>query len=278
MDTNVLKYWQPDEFEISSYKYSINDRKNKSFNTSGSDNTKLCTYTYNRLGFRGDDPSKEGFKIMSIGDSMTEGVGVSDNETWSHQLCKLIPNAVDLNFGCGGRSNDYISRCLLTYYDLVKPDLVLVMYTGFHRRDVFTQSGTIEPFMVTDSWGYLEDTEDGREIQHLKSKLQNDNQDLVNWYKNHLLIKYFLESKKCNWLWNGGVATRTSWALSSFIFEEANRFDGEYGVRFKDYGVDGKHPGPKHNLEYSIGLYQHIYNNFRNYLPEDSETLKKSII
>ena len=271
MHTNVLKYWQPDEFEISSYKYSIGDRKNKSFNTSGSDNTGLCTYTYNELGFRGDTPSKKGFKIMSIGDSMTEGVGVSDNETWSHQLCNLIPNAVDLNFGCGGRSNDYISRCLLTYYDLVKPDLVLIMYTAAHRRDVFTKNGEIEPFMATHKWGYLEKTEEGRKIQSLKEELQNDNEDLVNWYKNHLLIKYFLESKKCNWLWNGWMGTPVG-------FEEPNRFDGEYGYPFKDSGVDKKHPGKKHNFIYSIVLYKHIYDTFRNYLPIDSKKLTNSII
>jgi len=80
---------------------------------------------------------------MSIGDSNTEGVGLNDDETWSHQLCKLIPNAVDLNFGFGGRSNDYMSRCLLTYYDLIKPDLVLIMYTSPQRREIYTKDGGV---------------------------------------------------------------------------------------------------------------------------------------
>ncbi len=101
-----LKYWTPETFEVSTYKWSINDRKNKSYTTSGSDNSGKCTYTYNSLGFRGDEPTKQGFKVMSIGCSHTEGVGLNDDETWSHQLCKLI-NGVDLNFGYGGRSNDY---------------------------------------------------------------------------------------------------------------------------------------------------------------------------
>lgn len=52
--SNVFKYWTADDFEISSYKYSLKQKIGKTFRTSGSDNTGLCTYTYNELGFRGD--------------------------------------------------------------------------------------------------------------------------------------------------------------------------------------------------------------------------------
>jgi hypothetical protein len=200
---NTLKYWTPNDFEISSYKWHLSDKKNKTYNSSGSDNTGKCLYTYNSLGFRGDEPTKEGFKIMCIGDSNTEGVGVNDNETWPAQFTKLIPNGVNNNFGLGGRSNDFIVRCLLTYYDLIKPDLVLVMYTSPHRREIYTKDGNVEPFMSTISWGYLSETKEGIDIQNKMVELQNDNMDFINWYKNHLLIKYFLETKKCNWIWNG---------------------------------------------------------------------------
>lgn len=256
---DVLKYWTVDEFEISSYKWRLSERKNTIQRTSGSDNTGKCIYTYNSLGFRGDEPNRKGFKIMCIGDSNTEGVGVNDNETWSFCFSKLIPNGVNHNFGFGGRSNDYISRCLLTYYDFIKPDLVLIMYTSPSRREIYTKDGGIEPFMVTGSWGYLSETKEGERLQQLKAEIQNNNEDFINWYKNHLLIKHFLDSKKCNWLWNG-------WLDIDKNYSEFNRFDGEYG-RFLDLGEDGTHPGPKHNLNYSNALCNHIYKNFRNYLP-----------
>jgi hypothetical protein len=255
-----LKYWNPDGFEISSYKFHLSNKTNNSFITSGSDNTGKCVYTYNSLGFRGDEPTQNGFKIMSIGDSNTEGVGVNNQETWPAQFTKLIPNGVNHNFGMGGRSNDYISRCLLTYYDLIKPDLVLIMYTSPHRREIFTKDGGIEPFMVTQKWGYLEETEDGRKIQSLMEQLQNDNEDFINWYKNHLLIKYFLESKNCNWLWNG-------WLGIPNDITEFNRFDGSYSSPFIDLGVDKNHPGPKHNEEYAKSLFNRINDNFKHYLP-----------
>lgn len=256
-----LKYWTPEGFEISSYKWNLSEKVNKSYQTSGSDKTRLCTYTYNELGFRGDSIHKDGFKIMCIGDSNTEGVGVNNHETWPAQFSELISNGVNHNFGMGGRSNDYIARCLITYYDFIKPDLVLIMYTSPQRRELYTKEGGLEPFMITSQWGYMEETEEGREVQQSLTTIQNDYEDFMNWYKNHLLIKYFLESKKCNWLWNG-------WMGIPETYTEFNRFDGKYGT-FIDIAVDNIHPGPKHNQNYSKSLLNYIYSNFRDFLPNN---------
>jgi hypothetical protein len=265
-----LNFWTTDGFDITSYKWKLEHRINQTQFTSGGNGIGYCKYTYNELGFRGDSIHKNGFKVMSIGCSLTEGSGVNDSETWPHQFCKHIPNSVDNNFGVCIMSNDYISRCLLTYYDLIKPDLVLIMYTFPHRREVFTEDGGIEPFMATSALDYFVETEDGKTIQKLLTELQNDNEDLINWYKNHQLIKYFLESKKCNWLWNGSFLNTD--------YTDKLRFDGEY-KNYLDLGVDKRHPGPRHNYEYSIRLFKYIRNNFKNYLPEECEDkLRYSII
>jgi hypothetical protein len=265
-----MKYWTPDTFEVSSYKWNLSERKNKTFSKSGTDKTGICTYTYNEAGFRADSFTKNGFKIMSIGCSLTEGVGVNDNETWPHHFAKHIPNSVNFNLGVGGRSNDFIVRCLMSYYDLLKPDLVLIMYTSPIRREIYTNDGGIEPFIPSVSWGWLETTEEGREVQNHLVSLQNQTADFINWYKNHLLIKYFLETKKCNWLWNA------HWGIPT-DYIEFNRFDGEY-QRHLDKGTDGSHPGPLHNHQYSIRLFEHIKKNFRNYLPEDLNEIKRNLI
>ena len=246
---NPLEYWTTEGFEISSYKYSLKERINQTYKTSGSDNTNLCTYTYNELGFRGDSISKEGFKVMSIGCSLTEGIGVNNNETWPAQFTSLIPNGVNFNFGTGGRSNDFICRCLMSYYDLIKPDLVLIMYTYPHRKEFYTIDGGIEPFIPGLKWGYMEETNTGELIQNNLSQIQNDNEDLINWYKNHQLINLFLESKKCNWSWNGSF-------LNTEYFDNF-RFDADYN-NFIDVGFDGTHPGPKHNTLYANRLYDHF--------------------
>lgn len=253
---NTIKYWTPEEFEVSSYQFRLNERVNATYNGSGSDSTGKCTYAYNELGFRGDSIHQEGFKVMSIGCSLTEGVGVNNHETWPALFCGHIPNSVNHNFGFGGRSNDYIARCLLSYYDLIKPDLVLIMYTESHRREFYTKDGGIEPFHVK-KWGYFAETEDG-ELEHSSMiNISNKNNNFQNWYKNHQLIKLFLETKRCNWLWNGWFATND--------YTDSLRFDGKYHP-FIDLGVDGIHPGVKTNTEYSLKLFNHIKTNFSEYL------------
>jgi hypothetical protein len=124
--------------------------------------------------------------------------------------------------------------------------------------------------MPTARWGWLETTEQGREVQNHLVSLQNENADFINWYKNHLLIKYFLETKKCNWLWNGNFGI-------SKDYDEFNRFDGEYENHL-DKGTDGSHPGPIHNYHYSIKLFEHIKSKFRDYLPENIGEVKRSLI
>ena len=253
-----LEYWKPETFEISSYKYSLKERVNTQYRTSGNDNTNLCTYTYNELGFRGDSIKKEGFRVMSLGCSITEGVGVNDNETWPAQFCNHIENGVNFNFGTGGRSNDFICRCLMSYYDLIKPDLVLIMYTFSHRREIYTEDNGIEPYIPTRVWGKLLETEEGQTIQSSLDILQNDNSDFINWYKNHQLIKLFLESKKCNWLWDGRHLLTD--------YQEFNRFTALDNFK-KDLGSDDLHPGPEHHSHYGRVLFDYISMKFPNYLP-----------
>ena len=255
-----LKYWNSEGFEISSYKYQLKERINQIYTTSGGDNTNLCTYTYNELGFRGDSIKKEGFKVMSLGCSITEGVGVNDNETWPAQFSNQIENSVNFNFGTGGRSNDFICRCLMSYYDLIKPDLVLIMYTFPHRREIYTEDNCIEPYIPAKSWGKLLETEEGQIIQSSMDILQNDNSDFINWYKNHQLIKLFLESKKCNWLWDGKHLSTN--------YQEFNRFNVLDNFKM-DLGSDNLHPGPKHHNYYGKVLYDYISIKFPNYLPKD---------
>lgn len=246
---NIFDYWSHNHFEISSYKYNLDSRKNKSYMTSGSDNTGKCLYKYNELGFRGDSIDRQGFKIMSVGCSLTEGVGLNNEETWPQQLSNLFHNGINLNFGTGGRSNDFISRCVLSYFDLIKPDIVVILYTYTHRREYYTINGGIEPFSTTSKWGFMGETLEGKSVQQNISEIQNENENNINWFKNHQLIKYFLNSKNCKWVWNGSIANVNYNDENCFYFDYKNLID---------FGVDGIHPGPKHNLNYVTKLHSFI--------------------
>ena len=75
-----LRFWTKENFEVTTENvWNLEERINSTHTTSGNDESGTCTYTYNELGYRGDSMYKGGFRILSIGDSHTEGVGVSDN-------------------------------------------------------------------------------------------------------------------------------------------------------------------------------------------------------
>jgi hypothetical protein len=255
---NAIKFWKKSGFDVASYKWKLEERRNQSFNGSGSDTSNTNTYTYNELGFRGASIYKDGFRIMSVGCSHTEGVGVSDGETWPHYFSKLIPNAVDLNAGFGGRSNDYIARCIITMVDTFRPNLVNIMYTYPSRKEYYRYNGDIEPFHM-NPWGYFEEENEGKEEYKAIARITHDENDLINWYKNHLLITNFLQLRNIPYTWNGSF-------LMDDSVDDENRFDGGYGD-FREFSIDGKHATNKHNEKYAKKLYDFIKDNFPKYLP-----------
>lgn len=254
---NSIKFWKKSGFDVASYKWKLEERRNKSFNGSGSDTSNTNTYTYNELGFRGDSIYKDGFRIMSVGCSHTEGVGVSDGETWPHYFSKLIPNAVDLNAGFGGRSNDYVARCIITMVDTFRPNLVNIMYTYPSRKEYYRYNGDLEPFHM-NPWGYFEEENEGKEEYKAIARITHDENDLINWYKNHLLITNFLQLRNISYTWNGCF-------LMDDSVNDANRFDGGYGD-FREFSIDGKHATNVHNEKYAKKLYDFIKDKFPKYL------------
>lgn len=242
---NSLKFWKPLNFDVTSFRWKLKERVGRRFQGSGSDHTNKNDYTYNEVGFRGNSILKEGYKIMSVGSSYTEGIGVNDDETYSHYFCKMIPNGVDLNFGYSGRSNDYIARTILTFVDKVNPNFVNVMYTYPTHREYYTPNGGIEPY-APNPWGYYKEHPDGmREFDAIKH-ISNKEDDFINWYKNHLLITYYLKSKEIPFIWNG--------TFLQTEFTDENRFDGEYPY----FETDSKYASSEENKKYAENLYNHI--------------------
>lgn len=237
----VLRYWKEDSFDVTGTIWTLSNRKSKRYSTSGSDNSNKNIYTYNELGFRGNALPLKGKKLMAVGCSHTEGIGVNDNETWPYYLADNLGYS-HVNLGYTGRSNDYISRAVLSYTDLLKPDLVCIMYTYPSRREYYTEEGTIEPFH-SKPWGWFDDQKNDK---HFKAKilLSNKYEDFINWYKNHLLIIYFLQQKKISYIWNGIFLDNN--------YDDGLRFDGDYFIELN------RHATASENKTYADSLYNEI--------------------
>ena len=243
-----LKFWKPEGFDIASYKWLLEERKDREMLGNGSD-INGCFYTFNELGFRGDSPKKKGIKIMSVGCSHTEGIGVHDRQTWSYYLSRMIPNGVDLNLGISGRSNDYIARSIITWVDEMKPSIVLAMYTYPHRREYYKENGDIEPYSNTP-WGYFDIEKAGRITWANMTSTSNKNEDFINWYKNHILITNFLKAREIPFIWNG--------TFLGTDYTDENRFDGQY----PNLPDEELHASFGQNEAYAKNLYNYIKEKF----------------
>jgi len=61
-----IKYWKKDGFDVATYKWNLAERRNQTFNGSGSDESGTNVYTYNEMGFRGDSIYKMGLESYQL--------------------------------------------------------------------------------------------------------------------------------------------------------------------------------------------------------------------
>ena len=66
-----LKQWKPETFDIASFKWHLSERKNKELLGNGSD-LGSCYYTFNELGFRGENEAEEAYVVKNTGEYKLE--------------------------------------------------------------------------------------------------------------------------------------------------------------------------------------------------------------
>jgi hypothetical protein len=160
-----------------------------------------------------------------------------------------MKSAVDLNLGINGRSNDYITRAVLTWADYLNPDIILVMYTYPHKREYYREDSKIEPYHP-NPWGYFNDDLEGRLRWSNILNASTIEEDYINWYKNHLLITNYLKVKEIPFIWNG------TFLQNDYVDE--NRFDGDYPY----FEEKNQYATAQQNEIYSKKLLNHIKQNF----------------
>ena len=175
--------------------WPLTSRANKSFKTSGSDDTGINTYTYNELGYRGDSVTKN-IDILYVAEAL---------------------NMTHINMGFTGRSNDYISRTVTSYVRFFNPKYVFVMYTYPSRREYWTDEGP-QPY-ASQQWGFFQDSPDK---WNAFTELSSAKSDEHNFIKNHSMILMACELAKSTLVWNG--------SFTGYEYKDSKRFDGDYSI------------------------------------------------
>lgn len=255
----------------------------------GMDRSGTKVYKFNSLGYRGEeyDPTAKK-RIFVCGCSQTFGTGLNIEESWPYQFKELFvqDKGIDfedvnlLNFAAGGRSNDYISRTLMTQCNEVRPDLCIVYFTYMERSEHVDKEG---PFTM-GPWAYFEKKELGKLEPWARSEkvlsfydYYTDELGLINLLKNMLLLQFFLKFNKVKYIF-GSVHINNRLAdkhlISNPVISQLIKLiDKKYLIpsklEFNDHAADKKiekgkptgHAGPKSNKLFAKRLFRFYKKN-----------------
>lgn len=131
-------------------------------------------YKFNSYGFRGPEPTVTAdFKILVSGCSFTEGIGLPYETTWPERLAAKIPGAVAVNLGQGGHSCDYTARSIYKTLEIIKPDLVAILWPPKERYEDIIKKSIMSVAPNDDRFAFarLYTNEDYIEYQYQKNVL-----------------------------------------------------------------------------------------------------------
>jgi len=229
-------------------------------------------YKFNSLKFRGEEYNPNAKKKIFIGGcSNTFGKGLNLRETWPYQFKKQfkISDKVNiLNFAIEGRSNDYITRILMTQSSIVKPDLIIAYFTGASRTEYISENAV----KAIGIWHIKKENKTQSEASSFYS-YYTDELGFINMLKNILLLQYFCKQNNFDYIF-------TCYDIKKFSDKKytsnpiCNQFleliDKKYLCDFRheyiDYAADqitdkngiinGGHPGPKSNKLFAEKLFK----------------------
>lgn len=104
------------------------------------------TYSFNSHGFRTKEFDIHSGKkrIVFLGCSHTEGVGLRQEDTWVHKVAEYFTDYDCYNMGVGGTSGDTAVRFLYNCSNLINPSIVFILWPDSSRFDIFRSLGTDE--------------------------------------------------------------------------------------------------------------------------------------
>lgn len=189
------------------------------------------TYRMNKHGYRGTEFDElANFKILVSGCSHTFGIGINEEDLWCNQFAHHIAGAKVYNLALGGRSPDYVARVISKSIDIIKPNLVMVMWPDMSRFERPAKDGVSMAWWTANDTYYLDDFAD-------------ENYQDYNFEKNQLLMNNLCAARRI--------------PLIAFTYNEICHL-----VREQDRARDLLHDGPIWNLKASNIYWQEFQKYF----------------
>jgi len=174
-------------------------------------------YRFNSLGYRCPEFNADRFEkkltVVSIGASEVFGIGLPEDKVFAQVFADLLAeqfecNVVNWNLGLGGSCADYMSRVIVSALPVLKPDIVLLVFPFYGRREHIDDNGRIFYFNHRNAEynknrlkNSLIDPLDAT-ITQAQMALSSDHGDQINLYKNYQVCASLCEKYKVMWLFS----------------------------------------------------------------------------
>lgn len=187
------------------------------------------TYTFNSYGFRCDefDLSDTRPKILCIGCSHTEGVGLNSEDVWVAKIQQEYPTYKVYNLGMGGCSSDSIARVLTNVSSLLTPEKVFILWPSMSRFETLQFPDAVH---YHGTWNLTPE----------KLFMYDDLQQYNNFQKDRIIVQLLQNKYK--------------FKLYELEFDKIVEYDAKFS-HIVDQARDD-HFGPKH--------HEHMANLFLN--------------
>jgi lysophospholipase L1-like esterase len=152
-----------------------------------------------RYGFRNSNPWPQRAAIVAVGDSLTFGYGVEDDQAWPEVINRALPELRVMNLGVIGAGPQQYLRAYEDFGRKLRPRLLLV---GFFTRNDFSDAD------IFDRW-----VKSGGKCNFLVWRAYG---------QPHVCVR--------NWWWRGMVLARSSYLQNLLRFVRStvrDRFDSE---------------------------------------------------
>ena len=164
---------------------------NKELYTMASDNSNTIKYKMNEHGYRSQPITiHSDYNILTLGCSWTMGVGVENEFIWPNLVHNKINKGTLFNYGMYGISTSFISKTLFKFVSSqFTPNLVLIMWPGFSRRDYLTDTGQYRKIGGFRKAHDKDPVWKNNEEDLLFMQLRNDNQDLMEFWEAYNFVE-----------------------------------------------------------------------------------------
>lgn len=207
-------------------------------------------YKFNNYGFRCDDFDNwqnHKYRIIFVGGSVTEGMGLHLEHCWAkilHQkICdELNYNIPYWNLAVAGASTDHVARYLYTTGGMLQPHIIISWLPPIERRELYNSDFWAPA--LSDNKGLTKVLIDKRYIDYQTEKNFAFINSMLEQWNSHFIYKAFCENDE---------------DAVDFGFARMVNIKGLPEIKIEgDFAADMAHAGPKTNRAIAENMFENF--------------------